>query len=290
MGDWNLMTKIDQIFDDGEHDSKAKPQHKRSIAFVLAIGFLMIVTSTFTYSYLEAAVARLSILDMLGVLKYVIPAAGLVAFDGGALFWSVMWRNNASNGSQDAIARAMFIAGIGGMVLTTLAGFVDKASMPVILLDITPFAVAIILVANVVAYIEYENRAHSTELAREYRSKTAELAKQRQKAQITLDRAESSLQDRISAAEKMLKIGQLQQQLDNLKLQLNTMKGGADLLSTDMEMLNEAKETQRQSLKEGFRGWVDTIKPSNNGQHAFASEVKSVKEPVDRGNGHLPNS
>lgn len=253
----DLMSKITAIFDDGTHDEKAKPQVKRSAAFVIAVGFLTLVTGAFTYSYLARAVERMSIVEALGPLKYVIPLAGVIAFDLGAILWSMVWRSNASNDGQSKIARVMFIVDVIGMMLTTLAHFLDHNAMPQILAELTPFAVATILVANVVAYFEYEDQSDAVRLAREYRARYAALERQRLQAEIELRRAESSLGSRIEAAEQTLRLAQMEDQLADLELKIRTMRGGRELLATDVATVQEAKQTAREALAARFNRWRD---------------------------------
>lgn len=281
------LERINRIFA-GDPNDKGKPKGKGSWSLQFMTVALLIVTGYFTWDYLYNAMRD----KQFGMI---VAVAGLAAFDLGALLWSNVWKSNSSNGDQDAIARALFIVDVVGMLLTTLGSSVPAEQMPQIIHDLTPFVIGSIIVINVVAKFEYDNRSDAVEHAREFRKRNAQISKMAMQSDLELEMQEAELNARRKALEQQELLAAQEQEIAQAELRLQSTHQGLARARVTGEHIEHGKQAVQSNAIQRFGKWWKGVVPPSEAAPANsvpgAGEFKVVTEDELsglRGNGNTP--
>jgi len=234
---------------------------------------LLLVTSYFTISYLFRAIQN-----------YIIAAAGVAAFDVGALVWNHVYNHNASNQPQRDIADWMFKIDAAGMLLTTIAYLVPIASMPPIVHELTNWIVPIVFFVNVIAGILYKTNSDEIRLERESREHQAALAYGNAKAAQEMGQLSAQHTARQTALQHEQELLKLEQANTLLQMQLEAMRKGGDLAQTRGTHVEDAADGFARKTVENFKQIFGNHIAGNGNGHA-PPPVKTLNAEA----GALPN-
>ena len=266
------LDRISKIFE-GDANDKGKPRGKSSWSLQFMTIALLIVTGYFTWDYLYNAMHD----KQFGMI---VAVAGLAAFDLGALLWSNVWKSNASNSDQDAIARTLFVVDVVGMLLTTLGSSVPADQLPAILRELTPLVIGVIIVLNVVGKFEYDNRSDAVTHAREFRKRNAEITKSEMLAQLELDMQQSGLNARRKALEQQELLAAQEQEIAQSELRLQATQQGLARARVTGEHIEQGKRAVQGNAIEKFGSWIGEVMPKTPAAEPVKAMAVEVVKPA----------
>jgi len=273
----SAIDRVDKIFNDAD-DERGKPQGQNPWSLQFMMIALLLVTGYFSWDYLWGMMRD----KQLGMI---VAAAGLAAFDLGALLWSRVWKANASNESQDTIARNMFIVDVIGMLLTTLGDSVPRELLPKILSDATPIIIGVVIVLNVVAKLEYDHQADSVRRARAWRKRQAQIARTEMEAELELEMQRKALEARHKALEQQELLAAQEQALAQAELRLQATRQGTARARVTGEHIEMGKRAVQSSVVSGFQKWAHEVAGKfrgGNGHYAMSvGDGEDKDEPGD---------
>lgn len=192
---------------------------------------LLLVTCYFTVTYLFRAINN-----------WIVAAAGVFAFDVGALIWSDLHDHDASNRTQLELSDWMFKLDAAGMFLTTIASLVPHESMPPIIYELTNWIVPIVFFVNVIAGILYKRYSDKTKLEMTERDAKAELNYQEARSTQELEQRKALVAAEKKRLEHEQEVLAQEQQNILLGMQLDAARRGGKIAQGRGTHVDEAAD------------------------------------------------
>ncbi|MDE3089638.1 MAG: hypothetical protein KGJ80_09705 [Chloroflexota bacterium] len=199
----------------------------------------------------------------------IVAAAGVLAFDAGAILWSMAWKNNASNDEQDRVAKVMFVLDVVGMLITSIADtqlYFSGAELPEEFKTAALWGIPAIIVINVVAGVVYDMTSDRVKLARDKRHAAAILDFEREQSE-----QEASVLD--LREQNLIRAEKLAEQ----RLRLQATEQGLQKAENQGDHVRQAAENVASRVKEHFRTHPQMQNGNGHLQHTLNESVEAVE-------------